>query len=962
MSKLQQTLQALANDLSRFAGSSGFWGVFADVFGAGYGKSASHAIQALLSRGDLSQLARLEVVSAAVLGPTRAAYASANGTIYLSDRFLSEASQSQLQAALLEEIGHAIDARVNASDRPGDEGELFSLRVRGITPTTSEKQRMMEEDDRRTITVNGVTQQVEQAAQVVYETSKVGAPGSNPSSYYSYKISGTNAIWVEQKRANRTLRFFNGMSSSIIANSVYSDFGDIAISGDTIAYTKSDGQDLEVYRSGAGVTTKLTTNNNNDRNLLIDGNTIAWQSYGDSGNGEIYRNNGTTTRITTNTVEEQDVQLSGNQLLWAASDGNDYEIYINDGSNTRALTNNTVDDYSPVLSGNRAVWLQWNNNQENLFFYDGSIIKQITSNLDISNPVFVGSNLVYKQTNLSGKTSLKFFNTSTGVTSELSANLESFTQVAASDSLVAWLESGTKPPTTSGTPLSTLKLFNGINTTTIATNVLEDSASYGYEYSGKFALRGSKIFYLGKPTDVNHNGGELYLYDTASSVPSSLQLTFEESDYKIESLGVNGDRILWSDGFANLKLTQPSTKPVVLFSSASVSVVEGFTSPQNATIKVNLSAPSSVPVSVRYETDIESASSYLGDYERTAGVLTFAPGVTSQPINVPILNDSHPEPEEVFHVRLFEASNAVIVPGQNTADVTISDTWQTTGANRRNFYLPAGVENLSLTGNTNINGVGNANNNEIRGNSGNNRLNGGGGLDRLIGGSGNDTYVIGDDFPGFNFSSVYENAGEGIDTIEWNPSISSKYNYLAEHVENLTLLGTTNSSIEGNKQNNSLTGNSGHNFIIGGPGADRLTGLGGADYFRYDYAFGNPELHSPALTDSSLNKGIDVITDFNANEGDKFALRNPINFFFNAGLVSIPLFDGILTASIFSDKLTTNNFLPNFAATISVKGGDLPTRTFVVINDAVAGYSANDDALIEVTGWKGTISISSFLP
>lgn len=108
MTKLQQALQGLAGDLSRFAQGSGFWGMFADVFGAGYGQSAAHAIQAQLSRGDLSQLARVEVVSAAVLGPARAAYASANGTIYLSDRFLAEASQAQLQAALLEEIGHAM--------------------------------------------------------------------------------------------------------------------------------------------------------------------------------------------------------------------------------------------------------------------------------------------------------------------------------------------------------------------------------------------------------------------------------------------------------------------------------------------------------------------------------------------------------------------------------------------------------------------------------------------------------------------------------------------------------------------------------------------------------------------------------------------------------------------------------------------------------------------------------------
>jgi hypothetical protein len=92
MTNLKQALKDVASDLSSFAASKNFWSVFGDVFGTGYSKSAAHAIQAQLSRGDLSQLARVEVVSASLLGPAQAAYASANGTIYLSDRFLAQAS------------------------------------------------------------------------------------------------------------------------------------------------------------------------------------------------------------------------------------------------------------------------------------------------------------------------------------------------------------------------------------------------------------------------------------------------------------------------------------------------------------------------------------------------------------------------------------------------------------------------------------------------------------------------------------------------------------------------------------------------------------------------------------------------------------------------------------------------------------------------------------------------------
>jgi hypothetical protein len=1005
MSKLQQALQALAGDLRRFAAGSSFWGVFADVFGAGYGQSAAHAIFAQLSRGDLSQLARVEVVSAAVLGPAKAAYASANGTIYICDRFLAEASQAQLQAALLEEIGHAIDARVNASDRPGDEGELFSLRVRGLTPSASERQRLLAEDDRRTITLNGVTLQVEQAAPVVYETTNVGVSSTDESSSYSYKISGTNAIWVEQKRANRTLRFFNGTSSSTIANSVYNDFGDIAISGATIAYTKSDGQDLEVYRVSAGVTARLTTNTNYDGNLLVDGNTIAWQTYDATGTGDIYRNNGTTTtRITTNTVQEEDVQLSGNQLLWAGFDGNDYEIYINDGTTTRALTNNTLDDYSPVLSGDRAAWLQWNNNQENLFFFDGSAARQVTTNTEIFDPAIAGSNLVFKQRATNGDVSLRFFNSSTLLTSTLSSKLGSG-NVQISGNLVAWLETNS---TDSGSSiLSSIKLYDGSSTRTVASNAIGGSNSASFEYvRSSFFLNGTKLIYVGQPSDSDETwSGELFLSDTTSSASSSTQLTVGEEVGSLDDAQIIGNRILWSDGYT-LKFTQPSTKPILSFSSASISVVEGFTSPQNASLNVRLSAASSVPITVRYGTFTnyqDTNEAYSGsDYTQTAGTLTFAAGVISQTINVPIINDTSSESDETFYVRFFEPSNAVLVPGQNTATVTISDTWQTTGANGSTFTLPAGVENLTLTGRTNINGVGNAGNNEIRGNSGNNRLSGGGGYDKLIGGLGNDIYVASKASSFEPSSQITENANEGTDTVEFASTATSDGYSLGDNLENLTITGTGNHSAYGNDLNNVISGNSGNNYLSGGGGIDTVSyaGAPGPTGVTVDLGFGgfvsgwgsdilagfeniigsnfNDTLSgdggSNTLTgragkdrfnyrtlSHSLLANFDRITDFNASTtGDRFLVSTACAGLLNAGQVSTLLTDAALTAAAITTKLTNTNFLPHFAATISLGSGGT-SRTFMVINNAVAGFSASDDAVIEVTGFTGSFSAGQFV-
>ncbi len=142
------------------------------------------------------------------------------------------------------------------------------------------------------------------------------------------------------------------------------------------------------------------------------------------------------------------------------------------------------------------------------------------------------------------------------------------------------------------------------------------------------------------------------------------------------------------------------------------------------------------------------------------------------------------------------------------------------------FTLGENVENLTLTGTANTNGIGNAGNNTITGNSGNNTLNGGAGADTLIGGQGNDTYMI----DNVN-DTIIEAAGEGTDTVISSITFSLASG-LNVNLENLTLAGSANLDGTGNAGNNILRGNSGNNLLRGGGGNDTIDGGNGDDDLR----------------------------------------------------------------------------------------------------------------------------------
>ncbi|MFM6593469.1 MAG: hypothetical protein ACKPJH_13045, partial [Dolichospermum sp.] len=197
------------------------------------------------------------------------------------------------------------------------------------------------------------------------------------------------------------------------------------------------------------------------------------------------------------------------------------------------------------------------------------------------------------------------------------------------------------------------------------------------------------------------------------------------------------------------------------------------------------------------------------------------------------------------------------------------------------WTLRANLENLTLTGTTQINGTGNNLSNTITGNSGNNVLTGGLGNDTLIGGTGADTLVggVGNDsyYVDNTADIITENLNQG------NDSVFSTITYtLGTNVENLTLQGTTAINGTGNDLNNSITGNSGNNALTGGLGNDTLNGGTGADTFVGGVGDDNLYLGSDTTVDNvnyTNGDGTDIVYQFvRGAGGDKLNFTGIANF------------------------------------------------------------------------------------
>jgi Ca2+-binding RTX toxin-like protein len=153
-------------DLKQFATDSNMMTKMRKVFGDDWTAKEGRKLMKRLASDDQSKtpLFNLEILSGSKL-KAQGAFAAQTNTIYLSKQFLKRnaGNPDAVATVLLEEIGHYIDAQLNQSETPGDEGSLFAALVEGRNLSKQQRQMLKTGNDFGALTYKNKEIQIEKA-------------------------------------------------------------------------------------------------------------------------------------------------------------------------------------------------------------------------------------------------------------------------------------------------------------------------------------------------------------------------------------------------------------------------------------------------------------------------------------------------------------------------------------------------------------------------------------------------------------------------------------------------------------------------------------------------------------------------------------------------------------------------------------------------------------------------------
>jgi Ca2+-binding RTX toxin-like protein len=274
----------------------------------------------------------------------------------------------------------------------------------------------------------------------------------------------------------------------------------------------------------------------------------------------------------------------------------------------------------------------------------------------------------------------------------------------------------------------------------------------------------------------------------------------------------------------------------------------------------------------------------------------------------------------------------------NLSNINITNV--VTAINFESFQIATGSGNDIVTQSALINGFLQRANDVIETGAGNDVINAGlGQKDRVDGGAGFDHLIVdysaGDTGTGMTFIVPSLGGGTANRKVSAGSSIDLDDLFFTR-MERYTVTGTSkDDTILAGNGNDVLFGGAGNDRIAGGMGADIMTGGLGADRFQFELSHSLLGSHD-VITDLEIGK--DVIDGPNIREIGASLIRKL------GSVVS-------LTEAAIQRVLTPTTFGSNGASTFT-----FGNRTFVALNNTTAGFSAQTDSVIEITGYRGNLS------
>ncbi|MCA2668070.1 MAG: VCBS repeat-containing protein [Pseudanabaena sp. M114S2SP2A07QC] len=616
-STLLPLLPAVYDILFDFAQSDGFWANLETAFGTNYDVVKATQLRQQWQSRDFSQLPPITVKNLGNSG-IFGAYSSSTNKIYISQALIDSGDATTLSAVLLEEIGHFIDAQINSSDTPGDEGQLFSALVRGEVLTGEQIAAIREENDAATITVDGQAISVEMA----FSTPTNFSVGNFP-------ISVTVGDFNGDGKSDLAVANLNGNNVSVLLGTGAGSFGpatNFSVGSSPISVTVGD-------FNGDGKSDLAVANRYGNNVSVLLGTGAG--SFGPATNFSV--------GIRPYSVTVGDFNGDGKSDLATANFGRDnVSVLLGTGTGSfGAATNFTVGSrpYSVTVGD---------------FNGDGK------SDLAVAN-----SNSSYVSVLLG--TSTGSFGPATNFSvglSAISVTVGDFNSDGKSDLAVAKRVSS-NVSVLLGTGTGSFGNATNFTVGSSATSVTvgdfngdgkSDLAVANWYSSYVSVLLGTGTGSFGPATNF-----------TLGSRPYSARVGDFNGDGKSDLAVANAGSsyvsvILNADPTATVTITDPSISLTI----NDVTLTEGNSGTTNAVFTVSLSSAASTVVTVNYATANGTATAGTDYTAIPTTTLTFNPGETSKTITVPVNGDNQVELNETFFVNLSNLQG-------NGSNVTLAD-------------------------------------------------------------------------------------------------------------------------------------------------------------------------------------------------------------------------------------------------------------------------------------------------